>query len=69
MTKKSFSKDLILLDNVENVVHDIASKLRTDILHNLRRTGGVIGLSGGIDSSVTLALTVKALGPDRKSVV
>ncbi len=65
MTKKSFSKDLILLDNVENAVHDIASKLRSDIFHNLRRFGGVIGLSGGIDSSVTLALSVKALGPEK----
>ena len=31
--------------------------------------GAVIGLSGGIDSSVTLALTVKALGPENVTVL
>jgi NAD+ synthase len=31
----------------------------------LRRRGIVVGLSGGIDSSVTAALAVRALGPER----
>jgi len=31
----------------------------------LRRKGAVVGLSGGIDSSVAAALCVRALGPDR----
>jgi NAD+ synthase len=31
----------------------------------LRRTGAVIGISGGIDSAVSFALCVRAFGPDR----
>lgn len=63
--KKSFSRDIILLDNVEHVVNEITTKLREDVLQKLRRQGGVIGISGGIDSSVCLALAVKAFGPDK----
>ena len=32
---------------------------------NLHKRGGVIGISGGIDSSVCLALSAKAFGPER----
>ncbi len=31
----------------------------------LKRNGAVVGISGGIDSSVTLALTAKALGGEK----
>jgi NAD+ synthase len=41
----------------------IASGIRDQITKRLRRRGAVIGLSGGIDSSVTAALCVAALGP------
>jgi len=34
-------------------------------LRRLRRKGVVLGLSGGIDSSVTAALCVEAIGPER----
>lgn len=34
-------------------------------MRGLHRTGAVLGISGGIDSSVCLALCVKAFGPDR----
>lgn len=36
-----------------------------DARSTLRRRGAVVGVSGGLDSAVTLALTVKALGPER----
>jgi NAD+ synthase len=62
---KPFSKDIILLDNVESVVAQINQKLRQDVLHTLKRYGGVVGISGGIDSSVCLALAAKAFGPDK----
>ncbi|NLG09362.1 MAG: NAD(+) synthase, partial [Deinococcales bacterium] len=29
-----------------------------------RRRGGVVGLSGGVDSSVVAALAARAFGPD-----
>lgn len=63
--RKPFTKDIILLDNVENVVNQIVAKLRDDVLHRFKRNGAVVGISGGIDSSVCLALSVKAFGPDK----
>lgn len=63
--KKPFTKNIILLDNVESVVNEIVEKLRTDVLQKLRRFGGVVGISGGIDSSVCLALIARALGPEK----
>jgi len=43
----------------------ISGKLKEDILGLLKRKGAVIGISGGIDSSVTLALAVNALGSEK----
>jgi NAD+ synthase len=63
--KKPFSKDIILLDNVEETVNEIVIKMRKDILQVLNRNGAVLGISGGIDSSVCLALAAKAFGPDK----
>jgi NAD+ synthase len=42
----------------------IVSWLREN-MRGLHRSGAVLGISGGIDSSVCLALCVKAFGPDR----
>jgi NAD+ synthase len=42
-----------------------AARLREILSRDLKRRGLVVGLSGGIDSSVTAALAVKALGPTR----
>jgi NAD+ synthase len=39
--------------------------IRQQILGHLRRKGAVLGLSGGIDSSLTAALCVRALGADK----
>ena len=64
-TRKPFSKDLIVLDNVEAVSNEIIKKLQQDVLVNFKRTGAIIGISGGIDSSVCLALAVKAFGPEK----
>jgi NAD+ synthase len=43
----------------------IVDVLREQVFRTLKRKGIVVALSAGIDSSVTLALCVKALGPDR----
>jgi NAD+ synthase len=43
----------------------IAAAIREQVQHTLKRRGLVIGLSGGIDSSVCAALCVRALGPER----
>lgn len=66
-TKKPFSKDIILLNNVEAVVNEIVQKLQKDVLYKLKRLGAVVGISGGVDSSVCLALAAKAF--DKEKVV
>ncbi|HEX2936194.1 MAG TPA: NAD(+) synthase [Bacteroidales bacterium] len=60
---EKFSKEIIRLNNVPKIVDNIAKKLNSDIINSLRRKGAVIGISGGIDSAVSMALAVKALGP------
>ena len=44
---------------------DIETAIRHQIFHVLRRRGVVVGLSGGVDSSVVASLCVRALGADR----
>jgi len=39
--------------------------LRHTVHHVMKRRGAVVGISGGIDSSVVLAVSVKAFGPNR----
>lgn len=43
----------------------IAGAIREQVTRTLRRRGVVVGLSGGIDSAVTAALCVRALGAAR----
>ena len=64
----NFSPDVLALD-AKQATRDIAQALSRQVLHTLRRKGLVVGLSGGIDSSVVTALAVEALGPDRVLVV
>ncbi|OQY93789.1 MAG: NAD(+) synthase [Sphingobacteriales bacterium UTBCD1] len=63
--KKHFSKDILIFDDIQAKTDSIINKLKSDVLATLKRKGAVIGISGGIDSSVSLALTVRALGPDK----
>jgi NAD+ synthase len=62
---KEFSKDILKLVNVEEEANRISGKLKDDVFKVLKRKGAVIGVSGGIDSSVTLALVSKAIGPEK----
>ncbi len=64
MNKPAFHKDILKIRNVEGLVAQITDRIHSDVTGKLHRLGGVIGLSGGIDSSVTMALTVRALGPE-----
>lgn len=43
----------------------IVTLLRESVRKTLRRQGVVLGISGGVDSSVVLALCVRAVGPQR----
>ncbi len=42
----------------------IIKQLQVIVHQNMHRYGAVVGISGGIDSSVVLALCVRAFGPD-----
>jgi NAD+ synthase len=61
---KYFSKDDLLIDP-EQETERIIDGIRSIMRYQLRRRGLVLGLSGGIDSSVTAALAVRALGASR----
>ncbi len=50
--------------DAERVTEEIVSALRS-LVGDMRRRGGVVGVSGGIDSSVTAALCTRAFGPNR----
>jgi NAD+ synthase len=62
--KPEFSKDILKIKDVGSKISAITSKLKEDILLVTKRKGAIVGISGGIDSSVTLALTVKAIGSE-----
>jgi NAD+ synthase len=59
----TFSADVLKLDAGQTVAQ-ITAAIREQVL-KLRRKGIVLGLSGGVDSSVVAALAVRALGEDR----
>jgi NAD+ synthase len=63
--KKEFSKDILLVENPEVLLDKICAKLREDVSHRFRRQGGVVGISGGVDSSLTLAVAVRAFGAEK----
>jgi NAD+ synthase len=58
-----FSADILAIDP-ERVTEQIVSALRNQLRGNLRKRGLVLGLSGGIDSSVCAALAARAVGKD-----
>lgn len=57
-----FSPDTLKLD-AEAEIERISNWIRETVTKDLRKRGAVLGLSGGIDSSVTAALCARALGP------
>ena len=65
MSKTEFHKDILRIKDMAGLIDKIAAKMREDVMGRHKRFGGVIGLSGGIDSSVSMALAVKAFGADK----
>jgi NAD+ synthase len=63
-TETSFSDKVLALD-ADAEIERIAAAIHAAMTGTLRRRGAVVGLSGGIDSSVVAALCVRALGKDR----
>lgn len=66
---KPFSKDILHIKNIDEVCNNIIAKLKTDVAQKLQRRGAVIGISGGIDSSVCMALSAKAFGPEKVTAI
>ena len=58
------SKDILKLDCAKEADR-IAEWIRKCLLTQFHKQGAVLGLSGGIDSSVVASLCVRALGPER----
>ncbi|HET7217105.1 MAG TPA: NAD(+) synthase [Vicinamibacterales bacterium] len=59
-----FSKDVLRID-APRVAAQIEEAIKSQVFQSLRRRGVVVGLSGGIDSSVVTTISARALGPDK----
>jgi NAD+ synthase len=62
------ASNLLRID-AEREVERIAENIRDVVLRQFKRKGAVLGVSGGIDSSVVAALCAHALGKDRVVVL
>jgi NAD+ synthase len=62
------SADLLTIDPAAETERIVAG-IRDIVFHQLKRKGAVIGISGGIDSSVVAYLCARALGSDRVMLV
>lgn len=60
----TFNRQALELDPAKEADR-IISSIREQVLVTLRRRGVVVGLSGGIDSSVVASLCVRAFGKDK----
>jgi NAD+ synthase len=61
---QGFSPKVLEIDPEQEAVK-ICGRMRELLARSFRRRGYVVAVSGGIDSSVTLALAAKAVGPER----
>jgi NAD+ synthase len=59
-----FSKEVLRIDAAAETER-VAKTIREQVMGTLRKRGAIVGMSGGIDSSVVASLCVRALGPDR----
>jgi len=59
-----FSRDVLKID-APAVASEIEQAIRDQVFGKLRRRGAVVGMSGGIDSSVVSTLCARALGKDK----
>jgi NAD+ synthase len=64
MTSASPLANLLRIDPARETDRIVAG-IRDIVFHGLKRQGAVVGVSGGIDSSVVAFLCARALGPER----
>ena len=67
-TQPGLSAEILRLD-AEAETERITAWIRNMVFHNFRRRGAVIGVSGGIDSSLVAFLCARALGNDRIQIL
>jgi NAD+ synthase len=67
-TQPGLSAEILRLD-AEAETERITAWIRNIVFHTFRRRGAVIGVSGGIDSSVVAFLCARALGSDRIQIL
>jgi len=60
----TFHRDVLKIDPAA-AVEELTANLQRDVHQTLRRSGAVVGISGGVDSSVVLLLCVRAFGPSQ----
>jgi NAD+ synthase len=60
----AFSKDALRID-AQSEANRISQWMREQVLGRFKRKGVVVGLSGGVDSSVVAALAVRAFGKEK----
>ena len=65
MTIMDLNFESLKIQNPEFVVNELADFVKDQVLNKFRKKGVVLGLSGGIDSSLMAALSTRALGKDR----
>jgi len=64
MQTRTTSLQTLLDIDVERETQRLVQAIRELVFHQFKRKGAIVGVSGGIDSSVVAALCARALGPD-----
>ncbi len=64
MQEPMLAENFLSIDPAKTL-QTIEGVLRTQVFERLRRRGAVLGLSGGVDSSVVAAICVRAFGADK----
>jgi NAD+ synthase len=64
-SRPTFTRNILVIPDIDFVCEQLITRLRLQITDTLNRQGAVVGISGGIDSALTLALAVRALGSER----
>ena len=64
MLEKTFSRSVLAMD-AQQELSTVIEFIQSAVQKQFKRKGVVVGLSGGLDSSVTAAASVMALGRDR----
>lgn len=60
-----YNSNVLRITNIDEISSSIQNFIKDQIIHKFKRKGAIIGISGGIDSAVTAALSVNAIGNDK----